>query len=152
MKHKDILSAVDHQSGMTVPEGYFDDFIKRMTDSLPAQEWEKPQNEKYIIPQRTFWQKVRPYVYMAAMFAGIWCMMKMFDMMRPSQDYIGLDSNPSLAEAISDPGFVNDYFLTNFDGMSDLDSSIYDDLYEDGFQPSIMSEVVDDDNDTPFEI
>lgn len=153
MKHQDILSAIDHQSGMTVPEGYFEDFVKRMEASLPRQEWEQAEHEKHIIPNRSFWQKVRPYVYMAAMFAGIWCMMKMFDLMRPSQNYIGIDSNPYLAEAVSDPSYVNDYFVTNYDGMGDIDSGFYDDLYEEGFNPAVFVENPSaDDNDSSFEI
>lgn len=153
MKYQDILSEADHQSGMTVPEGYFDDFVKRMEASLPPQEWERPQHEKHMVSNRSFWQKVRPYVYMAAMFAGIWCMMKMFDLMRPSQNYIGLDTNPSLAEAVSDPTYVNDYFLANFDDMGDMHSAFYDDLYEEGFEPSeLTEEIPDTTSDTPFDI
>lgn len=149
MNHKDILSTIDHRSGMTVPEGYFEDFIKRMEASLPRQEWEQPQSEKHIIPHRNFWQKARPYVYMAAMFAGIWCMMKMFDMMRPSQNHIGLDNNPRLAEAVSDPTYVNDYFLKNYDGMGDVYSPFYDDLYEEGFNPAVLVEATGVEEDQP---
>ena len=29
-------------------------------------------------PTLTVWQRIKPYVYLAAMFAGIWCMMQIF--------------------------------------------------------------------------
>ncbi len=39
---KDILEKVNRNDGMTVPDGYFDDFAARMAASLPEREWEKP--------------------------------------------------------------------------------------------------------------
>ena len=60
----DILKQVDRRSGMTVPEGYFADFASRMMEQIPEKKQEK------ILP-RTWWQRCRPYVYMAAMFCGI---------------------------------------------------------------------------------
>ncbi len=43
-----------------------------MHDRLPAYP-EKPK-----VPELSRWQRLRPYVYLAAMFCGIWCMMKIF--------------------------------------------------------------------------
>ena len=39
MKGQDILSKIDHQSGMTVPDNFFEDFNKRMIEALPEQSW-----------------------------------------------------------------------------------------------------------------
>ena len=39
---KDILTKVDRNDGMTVPDGYFDDFAAKMMASLPEKEWESP--------------------------------------------------------------------------------------------------------------
>lgn len=144
MKPQDILSNVNHRSGMTVPEGYFEEFAARMTASLPEQPWEKADNARekdYILPHKTLWNTVRPYVYMAAMFAGVWCMMKMFDFMRPSAYTIGLDNNPHLAEAVSNTTYVNDYILNSSVEFDDMDSGLYDDLYNEGFSPvSLMTD------------
>ena len=68
-----ILTKLGKDPGFKVPEHYFDDFNKRMAESLP---------EVKITPvdaRPSMWVRVRPYVYMAAMFAGIWCMMKVFN-------------------------------------------------------------------------
>ena len=56
----------------TVPEGYFKSFKESLMESLPAYP-EKPAKVKLSL-----WQKVKPYVYLAAMFAGVWCMMHIF--------------------------------------------------------------------------
>lgn len=152
MKRRDILSSADHSSGMTVPEGYFDDFARKMTASLPEQPWEKAGDSdvsRHILtPTRTLWNTVRPYVYMAAMFAGIWCMMKMFDFMRPADSTtLGLEGNPRLTAAVSNPSYLNDYILNSSTEFDDMESSIFDDLYNEGFTPvSIMTE--DEDYDT----
>lgn len=127
MKYNDILSKVDHQSGMTVPEGYFENFAHKMAASLPEQEWERPSNEM----PRSMWHKVRPYLYMAAMFMGVWCMMKMFDLMRPSNEDFGIENNSILAEAVSNDAFINDYYTSSVD-----DGELLDELYADGFTPT----------------
>lgn len=57
-----------------VPEGYFNSLPESIVASLPDTEPE---------PLTTFsdlslWQRIKPYVYLAAMFAGIWLMINMF--------------------------------------------------------------------------
>lgn len=126
---KDILSQIDRKDGMTVPEGYFDDFAARMAASLPPQEWETPGR---VMP-RSFWQKVRPYLYLAAMFMGVWCMMKMFDLMSPSGNSLSIDGNPTLVAALDNDHFVSDYVIN--EGDVD-DYQLFDDLYNEGFSPS----------------
>ena len=97
-------------AGMTVPEGYFADFAERMSSQLP----ERPEAECVQAPpavaDKSLWQKVRPYVYMAAMFAGIWLMLQMFAMLG-GQNRIGdIGDSKVLAEAMGDDDFVFDYF------------------------------------------
>ncbi len=74
MKQEDskILAKLGKEPGFKVPENYFADFSKNLADQLP---------EVTLTPQEkpTLWTKVRAYVYMAAMFAGIFCMMKVFN-------------------------------------------------------------------------
>ena len=59
----DILSRIGKDAGFNVPEGYFDSFTSQMESKLPKQ-------EVHPIPQPTKWQKIRPFIYMAAMFVG----------------------------------------------------------------------------------
>ncbi|MBQ6278464.1 MAG: hypothetical protein IJR20_06350 [Muribaculaceae bacterium] len=74
MKKEDskILEKLGKDPGFKVPDNYFNDFNSKLMESLPEvkiTEEEKP----------TLWIKVRPFVYMAAMFAGIWLMMNIFN-------------------------------------------------------------------------
>ena len=130
---KNILETVNHNDGLKVPDGYFEDFARRMEASLPQREWERKVSDEpktaRVLP-RSIWQKVRPYVYMAAMFMGVWCMMKTFDMMRPTDS---LESNPVLAAAISNEHFVDDYMISEGD-VSEYE--MLDDLYASGFTPA----------------
>ncbi|MDE6305694.1 MAG: hypothetical protein K2L90_03805 [Muribaculaceae bacterium] len=115
---EDLLNKINRSSGMTVPEGYFADFAARM-------ERELPQQPVILDTPRTIWQKLRPYTYMAAMFAGIWCMLQMFNMMSPQST--DPSSNPVLAEALDNTSFVSDYCMAD---MTDYD--ILDELYSEG--------------------
>lgn len=129
MKGQDILSKIDHQSGMTVPDNFFEDFNKRMIEALPEQSWE---NSSPRIMPRSLWSRVRPYVYMAAMFLGIWCMMKTFDLMRGDVP-VSVEKNTQLMSAINNDAFFNDYC-----SPAVSESDIYDDLYDEGFDPASL--------------
>lgn len=132
MKSQDILSKINHETGMTVPENYFEDFASSMADKLPSQTWEQ---ESAVIMPRSFWQKVRPYVYLAAMFMGIWCMMKCFDLMRGDTP-LSLENNEQLMSAISNDSFFNDYVTPSIN-----ETDIYDELYNEGFDPEVLDSV-----------
>ncbi|MCM1293821.1 MAG: hypothetical protein NC230_09640, partial [Bacteroides sp.] len=116
----DILDKVARRSGMTVPEGYFDDFVVRMSRTIAATPREQVQPE----PERTFWHRVRPYAYMAAMFAGIWCMMKMFGILSgPGPDLTDISNYPGVVTALSDASFVNECIypsVDHYDIMEDM--------------------------------
>ena len=100
----DILSRIGKHDGMTVPEGFFDDFAKHMEE----------------------WNRIRPYVYMAAMFAGIWCMLKMFTLMAPGNVDLSVENNPMLTEALGDENFVYDYIVDDI-----TDREIFDEMFDD---------------------
>lgn len=117
--------------GMTVPEGYFEQFVPRMMAQLP----ERPELAAGTVDvPRTLWQKVRPYVYMAAMFAGVWCMLKMFTMISG----IGtepMETNPIIAEAFGNDAFISQYMMQD---MSQWD--LYDELIDEGFTPAALAD------------
>lgn len=85
MKNQNILDKVGGKTGYTVPPHYFDNVRSKIIENLP----EYPKQEK---PDLSMWQRIKPYVYMAAMFAGIWCMMKMFHMITTTD--LSLDNPP----------------------------------------------------------
>lgn len=70
---EDMLKAtLGKDPGFIVPEGYFDSFYKEMGEKLP------PYKGELQIAPLSKWQRVKPYLYLAAMFAGIWMTMKVF--------------------------------------------------------------------------
>ena len=140
-----ILDKINHTDGLTVPEGYFDSFAERMAASLPTRnEAENPS--AVILPPPTLWSRVRPYAYLAAMFAGVWCMLKMFSLMAsPSDADAMIDRNPVLAEAIGNDTFINDYILEDINEWD-----IIDEMIEDGIDASSLNFTSDADSDVIF--
>ena len=119
MKHEDstILKKYGKDPGFKVPENYFDDFNKKMAAMLPDVE---------ITPvdvKPTMWQRVRPLVYLAAMFAGVWCMMSVFShFTNPSS----MDSVRAVAEKLQDDkDNVDDFIMSG--AVSDYDILSYED-------------------------
>lgn len=112
----DILSKLGKDSGFKVPENYFADFNTKMMESLP-----KPNLTPQVKP--SFWVRVRPYVYMAAMFAGIWCMMRVFN------DMSGATSTKAQIQAIvdglEDEKNIDDLMLQ--EGLNEYDILTYED-------------------------
>ena len=144
-KQEDILEKIGRRDGMTVPPGYFDSFADRMTASLPA----RPEAETHarVIPPRTVWARIRPYVYMAAMFAGIWCMLKMFTLMAPGNVDLSVENNRVLTDALSDDNFVYDYIeddINNGELIEEMwdDSISIDDILVGGIAPDSVGEAV----------
>ena len=113
--------------GMTVPPGYFADLRRQMMEKLPESQ---PQTPVLEMPRRSStWEKVRAYVYMAAMFAGVWCMMQMFHLMGSGEQAGAPAMDQSLlAEVVSNDAYLADYLgdMTAYD--------LYNDLYESGFE------------------
>jgi len=119
MKREDstILEKYGKDPGFKVPENYFDDFNKRMADMLPDVE---------ITPvdvKPTLWQRVKPLVYLAAMFAGVWCMMTVFSHFSGSGS---LNSVSTVAEKLQDDkGNIDDFIMSG--SVSDYDIMNYED-------------------------
>ena len=99
-----------------VPEGYFESLKGRVMTSLPEYP-EKPKEVKLSV-----WQRVRPYVYLAAMFAGIWCMMQIFHhISNPTQP-----ANQNTEIALSD--FEPDSYDLYIDGSTGEDLELQDEV------------------------
>ena len=120
----DILKQVDRRSGMTVPDDYFANFARQMMQQLPEKEFES--TDKKILP-RTWWQRCRPYVYLAAMFAGIWCMMKVFNDIGSRTADMSIENNPVMASVLSSDHFY-DYYST--DNVDEYD--LMEEMYNEG--------------------
>lgn len=125
MRKEEILEdKIGRDAGFRLPDGYFEGFSAEIMSKLPPY----PSQPK---PQvLTTWQRMKPYVYLAAMFAGIWMMMKMFhDFSQAGQ--LNLDNPPvAVAEAIMD---LEESNMMAYVGEDDI-------IAEDEIMSSIASE------------
>ena len=93
---------------MKVPEGYFSDLERNIMNALP------PYPSQRKAPKLSAWQRMKPYAYLAAMFCGIWLMMKVFHTATQPMS-LNLDNPP---EALVDL-IENDYdFDVNYSPYS----------------------------------
>ena len=67
-----ILQKIGKKNPFTVPENYFENFTQELMDKLPAKE------AVHQTEAPTLWQRVKPWLYMAAMFCGIMLSVRIF--------------------------------------------------------------------------
>lgn len=104
MKEEDKLKhRCGTDTGFRVPDGYFDHVFSEIDAKLP------PHPGLQAPPALSRWQRLKPYVYLAAMFGGIWCTMKMVSMVSDTaSEQVSLDNPPELiAQAMSSPEIVS---------------------------------------------
>ena len=111
-----ILEKFGKESGFKVPENYFADFNAKLSESLP-----EVKITEEVKP--TMWERVRPFVYMAAMFAGVWLMMNIFSgkettatmQQRKAQISAGLENEKNVDELMN-YGSVSEYdYIMNYE-------------------------------------
>jgi hypothetical protein len=125
---QNIKNKIGTDPGFRVPDGYFDNVFKQISANLPERETPKVQPV-------TRWQLIRPYLYMAAMFAGIWLMMKMFHNIAYDQT-LSLDNPPenivlAMQTTESDPIYessisdfeLEDELVDDFESVEDIQES-----------------------------
>ena len=76
------LDKIGNRNPFQVPENYFEELTSRIMTQLP-------QKVEENLPIST-WDRVKPWIYMAAMFAGIALMVKVF-VKTPEQSNSGLN-------------------------------------------------------------
>jgi len=71
-KEDNILRKVGTKNPFSVPDGYFENFSTELMNRLP-------EKESLNIPSEpTLWERVKPWVYMTAMFCGIMLSVRIF--------------------------------------------------------------------------
>ncbi len=134
-KNSDILNKIAGRSGMTVPDGFFEDFARQMDAKLP----EKQSESTNVMPS-SLWQRVRPYAYMAAMFGGIWCMIKMFNLIGGTSTDLSIENNPTLASAIG-----NEVFIEEFNPIGSVDEyEMLQEMYDSGIDANEIFVLTDE--------
>jgi len=108
-----IIAKAGKQNPFRVPDHYFEDFTHELMDKLPEQET-MPSTLKI-----TLWQRVKPWLYMAAMFCGIMLSVRIF-VEKPNKEEFPITQTD--AEKISNEEwelmmkqtFINDYALYEY--------------------------------------
>lgn len=65
IEEEEIIKKCGKENPFRVPEGYFENFTQEMMDLLPE------QTEQPLTLKVTLWERVKPLLYLAAMFAGM---------------------------------------------------------------------------------
>lgn len=65
IEEEEIIKKCGKGNPFRVPEGYFENFTQEMMDLLPE------QTEQPLTLKVTLWERVKPLLYLAAMFAGM---------------------------------------------------------------------------------
>lgn len=119
----DLLKRCGTENPFTVPEGYFADFTEQLMDKLPEREIQPA-------PKLTLWTRVKPWVYMAAMFCGLMLSVRMFVGEKSDQSPAALSESTDFSEVpdeyidpIVNQTMMDDYTLYQY--LTDADTEIY---------------------------
>lgn len=96
-----IIERYGRKGPWRMPDGYLDSVCVDVLAALP---------EFPVVPQpvkMSRWQRVKPYVYLAAMFGGIWCMMQMFHH-AAGNSQLNLDNPPAHIAALMSESDMGD--------------------------------------------
>lgn len=133
----DLKQKIGKDNPFKVPEGYFENLTEQIMDKLP--EIDNTKEEKEI----SLWEKIKPWVYMTAMFCGMMFGLKvmMGDKALESQngtEDISIASSDNAAQEddsdiipdeyidpIVDQVMMDDYTLYMY--LTDADMEIYED-------------------------
>lgn len=111
-----ILDKLGKNSGFKVPENYFNDFNTKLLESLP-----EVKITEEVKP--SMWVRVRPFIYMAAMFAGVWLMMNIFSIGKSSAT--GEQRAAQISAGVTVEKNADE--LMNYGSVSDYDIMTYED-------------------------
>ena len=117
----DLLKRCGTENPFTVPEGYFERFTEQLMEKLP-------EREAQPAPKLTLWTRIKPWVYMAAMFCGLMLSVRMF---------VGEKQSPATTSETTDFTEVPDEYIdpivnqtmmddyTLYQYLTDADTEIY---------------------------
>lgn len=110
-----LMKKIGKENPFKVPDGYFEQFASSMMDKLPEKEKTSEKEE-----QVTTWTKLKPLLYMAAMFVGAALIIRV-----ASSDHRSLKDN-SAVSSVTDTETVSDEIIdAAIDGSMMDDYSLY---------------------------
>lgn len=119
MKEEDkLLRTVGTENPFRVPEGFFENLTSEVMNRLPEKE-----TPAYEQKEPTLWDKVKPWMYMAAMFVGAALIIHVASSDRvPAADRVAVEDTEQETEYINsivDNSMLDDYsfyvYLTEAD-------------------------------------
>lgn len=121
-KENKLLRKVGTGNPFRVPDRYFEDFSRELMARLPEKEAPQP------LPELTLWQRVKPWVYMTAMFCGLMCS---FRMLVGNQDKETFSLTPVETENIAEEDWqdiinrsmIDDYSLYQY--LTEAETDFY---------------------------
>lgn len=121
-EENELLKKYGTQNPFTVPEGYFENFAKELMNKLP-------EKERIAVHEEiTTWQRIKPWIYMAAMFCGLMFTVRVV-VGPPKQDtpiFTAAETeqfSDEYIETILDHSMMDDYTLYQY--LTEADSDIY---------------------------
>jgi hypothetical protein len=121
-ENKYQLEEMKRENPFKVPEGYFENFTNRIMDQLP----EKGASTPTIIP---LWSRIKPWMYAAAMIAGIVLLLNIF-VIAPKSKNAGLNLTSSAEidefyqyyeEQLADKMYHETLYVEGLDSFEDIE-------------------------------
>ena len=111
MKEEDKLQKmIGTENPFRVPEGYFENLTSEVMNKLPEKE-----KVTAVRNEPTMWQKVRPWLYMTAMFIGAALIIRVASTdHKPAVDRVAVEESETEIEYINmavDNSMLDDYSL-----------------------------------------
>lgn len=122
----ELKNRIGKENPFKVPEGYFENIVPEIMKQLPETE---VQEEVEV----TMWERVKPWVYMVAMFCGLMFGLRVMMMDKPVNKEMNTD-NVSMTDSVQgipdeyidpilDQAMMDDYTLYMY--LTDADLEIY---------------------------
>lgn len=111
------ISDIEYKNPFTVPDNYFDNIGDEIMKNLPEREYPEPVKV-------TMWAKVKPWIYMAAMFVGAYFMLQV--LVKTSDTNIG--SEQKTDQYWSEMQITEDEFYDYIEGQL-INDGYYDYMY-----------------------
>lgn len=122
----ELKKKIGKENPFKVPEGYFENIVPEIMKQLPEAEAQESV-------EITMWERVKPWVYMVAMFCGLMFGLRVMMMDKPVNKEINTD-NVSMADSLEgipdeyidpilDQTMMDDYTLYMY--LTDADLEIY---------------------------
>ena len=117
------LSEIDRRNPFTVPENYFSRFNEHIMTCLPENKIEKTKKV-------SLWGKTKPWVYMAAMFMGIFFIIQLLTKDAANQ-----------AVTLSSTQFTDDYWSTVQITEEEFSQYLEEQLVNDGYYDYMYNQI-----------